>query len=304
MEHQQPKSVKQQVESLCKRGMALDENRATETLSQVSYFRLKPYWWDMRDWDTDEDFLDTASFSLVVDRYNFDRSLRLILFEAIEIIEISLRTKIINHLSEAHGGLWYLDKKLFDNEALFEEHLLDLKYEFERSKDKFVEDFKRDNDWRYDELAGDHPDAWVIFEVATFGTLSKIYKNLKHQLPAKSAVAKDFGMYFSNDFSNWLEGISVFRNMIAHHTRLWNFLLTKTPTVPKSYPNSWLKANYSQNQKKTPYFTICNMVYLCNAVRPDNHVKSNIMSLIAKSSSLNLRRWGFIDGWEEEPLWK
>ena len=74
----------------------------------MSYFRLKPYWWDMRDWDTDEDFLDNASFSLVVDRYNFDRSLRLILFEAIEIIEISLRTKIINHLSEAHGGLWYL----------------------------------------------------------------------------------------------------------------------------------------------------------------------------------------------------
>lgn len=71
-----------------------------------------------------------------------------------------------------------------------------------------------------------------------------------------------------------------------------------------SYFRLKLKASYSQNQKKTPYFTICNMVYLCNAVRPDNHVKSNIMSLIAKSSSLNLRRWGFIDGWEEEPLWK
>jgi len=59
---------------------------------------------------------------------------------------------------------------------LFEEHLLDLKYEFDRSKDGFVEDFKQNNNWIYDEIGGDYPNAWQIFEVATFGTLSKIYK--------------------------------------------------------------------------------------------------------------------------------
>lgn len=32
-------------------------------------------------------------------------------------------------------------------------------------------------------LGGDNPDAWMIMEVATFGTLSKMYKNLKNQLP-------------------------------------------------------------------------------------------------------------------------
>ena len=304
MEHQQPRSVQQQVDSLQERGMKLDEAKARDILSQVSYFRLKPYWWDMRDPESDDGFLDTADFSLVVDRYNFDRSLRLILFEAIEIIEISLRAKIINHLSEAHGGLWYLDRTLFMDKGLFEEHLLDLKYEFDRSKDGFVEEFKQNNNWIYDELGGDHPDAWQIFEVATFGTLSKIYKNLSHQLPAKASVAKDFGMYFSNDFSNWLEGISVFRNMIAHHSRLWNFRLTKTPTVPKSYPNPWLKMDYSQNQKKTPFFTISNMLYLCNAVHPGNQVKANVKRLVAEAKSVNPKRWGFIDGWDKEPVWK
>lgn len=304
MENKKPQTVQQQVELLQDRGMSLDKAQALAMLSQVSYFRLKPYWWDMRDQESDGGFLDTADFSLVIDRYNFDRTLRLILFEAIEIIEISLRTKIINHLSEANGSLWYLDNSLFMDKELFREHLLDLKYEFDRSKDGFVEDFKQNNNWIYDELGGDNPDAWQIFEVATFGTLSKIYKNLNHQLPAKAAVAKDFGMYFSNDFSNWLEGISVFRNMIAHHSRLWNFRLTKTPTVPKSYPNPWLKLEYTQNQKKTPFFTISNMLYLCNAVRPDNQVKSNIKHLIASCTRVNLRRWGFVSGWEKEPIWR
>ena len=28
-------------------------------------------------------------------------------------------------------------------------------------------------------MEGDNPDAWMILESATFGTLSKMYKNLK-----------------------------------------------------------------------------------------------------------------------------
>ena len=152
MEHQQPRSVQQQVESLQDRGMKLDVTEATNILSQVSYSRLKPYWWDMRDPESEDAFLDSADFSLVLERYNFDRSLRLILFEAIEIIEVSLRAKIINHLSEAHGGLWYLDSNLFLNKDYFEEHLLDLKSEFNRSKDGFAVEFKKNNNWIYNEL--------------------------------------------------------------------------------------------------------------------------------------------------------
>lgn len=53
----------------------------------------------MRDLETDEDFLSDSDFTLVIQRYNFDRDVRLVLFEAIECIEIALRTKMINLLS-------------------------------------------------------------------------------------------------------------------------------------------------------------------------------------------------------------
>lgn len=55
----------------------------------------------MRDEETEHDFKEGASFDEVIARYNFDRKLRLILFDAIEIIEVALRAKIINHLSQA-----------------------------------------------------------------------------------------------------------------------------------------------------------------------------------------------------------
>lgn len=62
----------------------------------------------------------------VISRYFFDKELRLILFDAIETIEIALRTKIIYHLSQTYGGLFYTDKKLFVNESLHQQHIEDL----------------------------------------------------------------------------------------------------------------------------------------------------------------------------------
>ena len=55
----------------------------------------------MLDEDTEHDFLEDASFDDVIARYNFDRSLRLILFDAIEIIEVALRAKILSLLDNS-----------------------------------------------------------------------------------------------------------------------------------------------------------------------------------------------------------
>ena len=54
--------------------------------------------------------------------------------------------------------------------------------------------------WDSESTEGDDPDAWMILEVATFGTLSKMYKNLKSQLPQRATIANEFGLYaYSGD---------------------------------------------------------------------------------------------------------
>lgn len=64
-----------------------NEEEAKQYLAHISYFRLKYYWTDMRDEDTEHDFKEGASFDDAIARYNFDRRLQLILFDAIEIKE-------------------------------------------------------------------------------------------------------------------------------------------------------------------------------------------------------------------------
>ena len=57
--------------------------------------------------------MEDTYFEDVWEKYEFDKSLRNILFDAIETLEVGLRAKIINVISKATGsGIWYLDKTL------------------------------------------------------------------------------------------------------------------------------------------------------------------------------------------------
>ena len=129
----------------------------------------------------------------------------MILFDAIESIEIALRAKMIYHLSQSYGGLFYADSSLFVDESLYRQHLRDLKEEFMRSGEVFAKEYKRKYGiWERGccVALAEQPDAWIVFEVATFGTLSKMYKNLRHQLSEKSRIANDFGLNRHNELSS------------------------------------------------------------------------------------------------------
>lgn len=68
----------------------------------------------------------------------------------------------------------------------------EVKYEFNRSTEPFAKEFIGEHpDWDCDSIEGVSPDAWMIFESATFGTLSKMYKNLRNQSPEASRIAND-----------------------------------------------------------------------------------------------------------------
>ena len=114
---------------------------------------------------------------------------------------MALRAKIINHLSQAKdSGLWYLDESLFERSDYYEDFVLDLKYEFDRSTEPFAKEYIAEHsNWDWESMTGDNPDAWMILESATFGTLSKMYKNLKSQLPERAAIANNFGLYLERN---------------------------------------------------------------------------------------------------------
>ena len=306
--NQRPRTIEEQISLLRAKGMEFEDlSEAKALLARISYFRLKYFWTDLIDESTDGDFLPDTSFDMVMKRYNFDHNLRLVLFDAIEMIEVAFRAKVIHHMSRgAANGLWYLDASLFEDTERHQEFVLNLKYEFERSTEPFAKKYIENHpNWQENSFDGDNPDAWMIIEVATFGTLSKMYKNLKNQLPQKSAIANDFGLYSSREFSNWIEIISLMRNIIAHHSRLWNRALSKKISNIKGHKHPWLNNDFSEMQKKKPYAVACALVYLCKTVSGSNSIRDKIKALFDFcSSSIPVYKIGIPTNWKNEPLWR
>jgi len=307
MANKTPFTIADQITLLKQRGMLFnDEQSAHHFLENISYYRLKGYWWDMQDDVTTHTFKPNTYFEDIIDRYNFDRRLRLILFDAIERIEIALRTKMIYHLSIAYGSLWYLDSNLFEATPLpsdptitiHQNTNLELNKEFNRSQEIFIKDQRR----RY---PNQDADAWKILEVASMGTLSKLYKNLKHQLPEKAIIAQEMGLNLHSELSSWLEAITYVRNIIAHHSRLWSRNMVKIPIVNLNKPKSdWFNSPLLPVQSKKPFLIITSMLYLCNQVTPNHQIKSKILNLFASNSSLPIYKLGFLNNWAKQPIWQ
>lgn len=308
MANKPPHSIAQQIALLTARGMLFrDVANAPHFLQNISYYRLKGYWWDTQADYNLHTFKPGTYFEDIIDRYNFDRHLRLILFDAIERIEIALRTKMIYHLAMSYGGLWYLDSQLFDSKTftyngftktLHLHTIDDLKKEFNRSREIFVQDHQN----RY---PGQDADAWKILEVASMGTLSKLYKSLQPQLPEKAAIAKEMGLNLHSELSSWLEAITYVRNIIAHHSRLWSRSMVKQPTDSIKNPiGDWLSFPLTPVQKKKPFLIISTMVYLCNRVTPNHQIKTKILSLIQNNPTIPIYKLGFLNQWHQHELWK
>lgn len=296
----------EQMTILKNKGMVFnDEQVATSFLARVSYFRLKYYWTDMIDITTGH-FVFDSNFDTIIERYEFDKRLRNILFGAIEVLEVGLRTKFITTLSLAtNTGLWYLDGSHFDNQQFHTNLVLDMKYEFDRNTDPFVRQYISNHpNWDKSTLDGDNPDAWMIFETATFGTLSKMYKNLRNQSPLKSRIANEFGLYSARDLSSWLEAISVMRNVIAHHSRMWYKIFSKKPTNIRNHRDAWMQADMTEHQRKRAFGVISCLLYLCNAIKPNNTIKQEIKDLFAANPNIPVFMIGFTNGWDNTPLWR
>ncbi|MEZ4890046.1 MAG: Abi family protein [Crocinitomicaceae bacterium] len=301
-------SIAEQIALLEQRGMLFkDENKAHHFLENISYYRLKGYWWDVQSDVKFHTFHSNTYFEDIIDRYNFDRRLRLLLFDAIERIEIALRTKMIYYLSIRYGSLWYLDASLFNSatvtikgvsKTIHQNTIDELHKEFNRSQEIFIKDHRK-------RFPNQEADAWKILEVASMGTLSKLYKNINHQLPEKALIAKAMGLNLHSELSSWLEAITYVRNIIAHHSRLWNRNMVKRPIVNINNPiGSWFEHPLTEVQQKKPFLIISCMIYLCNEVTPGHQIKSKILELFENNPTIPIYKMGFLNNWSKEQLWK
>ena len=113
--------------------------------------------------------------------------LRQLIFKAIQDIEISLRTKMIQVFSMEHGAFWFMDSSLFKNAEFYEGCLDNIKKEVSRSNEDFIKEHSKK--YNYPGL----PPVWKTLEVVSFGTLSKLFCLFKDNR-LKKQVAREFGL--------------------------------------------------------------------------------------------------------------
>ena len=63
-------------------------------------------------------FRDGITWEMIYNLYVFDRKLRILVFDAIERLEIAIRTQIIYQLSHKYGSHWQDRQDIFNPQSL------------------------------------------------------------------------------------------------------------------------------------------------------------------------------------------
>lgn len=279
--HQDPIDLNEQIENLISLGLEIENgNHAKNVLNRVSYYRLiKAYSITLKE---DGKYTEGTTFKNIVDLYLFDMEFRHILFSLIEHIEVYLRAIITNYFSLKYGNFGYKDIENYKKKNYQISTLKELEKEIKRNKKSpFIQNFKENYE------GGEVP-FYAAIEVASFGTLSKMYKNMENE--DKREIAKIFDVDYTY-LESWIENLSYVRNICAHYGRLYGAKLTKAPKLYREY----LKLGVSNN---TIFASVLNLKILAD---PEYYKKFyiNLLKIIDKYPSVDLKHLGFIEDWKK-----
>jgi abortive infection bacteriophage resistance protein len=293
-------TIAQQIAQLQARGLLINDiNEAEHFLSSISYYRLAGYWWPLQADKINHTFKPGSEFETVISLYNFDRELRLLLFDVIERIEVAFRTKLIYYLSTHHSPWWFEDPSLFTDQGYFFDNLSIIDNELKRSQETFIVEHKRKY-WKDNR----RPPAWKTLEIVTLGQLSKLYNNLKPSVPSKDQIAQDLLLRDHTFLKSWLYSISHIRNFCAHHARDWNKNLSARPKLMNKPLGPWIHWVPPEPKRNMLYTVLCCMKYLLFTVSPGNHFTQKLSDLLQKYPKVDLNALGFPQDWQDEPLWQ
>lgn len=284
-----------QIAVLKSRGLIVeDDSFALHKLDYISYYRLANYWRPMEADKTTHKFKPGSRFEDIIRLYDFDMALRSLIFSSIQHVEIAFRSQIIHCFSLPYGAFWFMDPALFKNPSIYARCIHSLGDEINRTKEEFiVEHFAK-----YDNPA--YPPVWKSLEVASFGTLSKIYSNFSDNAVKKN-VARALGLPQHIFLESWMTSIAVLRNCCAHHARTWNRVFSIKPQLPSKLPNAWITGSVDSPSKLYPQ--LCCLQYLLNSIGVGVEFKKGLKALLAMYSNVDTDAMGFPKNWMSDPLW-
>lgn len=310
--------INSQIRLLEERGLILsEEDREVlkNFLKYNSFSRITPY---MRKFqyrsDKNHRFKEGTRLSDILDVYNFDRKLKLIVFEAIEQIEVSWRMQfsygfsILENMQEVNEvGIrtwWYEDSTFFKNVTNHAKNLekIDLYITKSIKSDPLIQNYNN----KYNHPV--RPPSWMVFELMSIGSLVMFFKNIISDLQPKRNIVHHYGLSLAGDFDNWSHCVSYIRNICAHHARLWDSIMyvkLKPPTSPMfAWPSMAHLTKENGELEQRFYPILCAIIYFVERTTPGTLFKSRIRNLIEDSGEKYKLQIGFPENWLHEDFWR
>lgn len=329
------KSNKELIQQWRERGLIVsDETRTEHYLEHISYYRFSAYTIPFQQLNNPKHhFKPNTKFDDILNLYIFDRELRLLILDAIERIEVSVRTQINNVMGiRTDNPFWYMEEVYFKKDfklyrllALLEKQLVDEKERLERDEKHIWQRYKNDNinEEERERLLGNVRKenflrhylaqystpkllpSWMMIEMLTWGELSHLYAGLleKYQKP----IAKNLGVP-ATILESWLKVLNDVRNICAHHSRLWNREFGRIIKIPTSQNTAWLSStitlSYTHiNSEKRLYPILVAIQVLLYAISPKSTWAKRLKTLLDSYPNIQKEYMGIPQNWEFDSFW-
>ena len=234
--YQYPKqilTITQQVQSYIDAGMVITSRADVEkALKSVGFYRLRGYSFHLYD-NATKKYVPGTRFEDILKLYQFDQELSALIFSMISKIEVALRVRLVESLLVHGEPLVLQDSSIFKEKKRYWQNMSTVASEIARSNDVFIKH-------NFDNHDGEVP-VWAAVEVLSFGTLSKIIKNLKTGTGSSYSILALNYQYKSKKgnlvkpsqkmLASWIQSVSVLRNMCAHNSRIYNRTIHTTPEI-------------------------------------------------------------------------
>lgn len=291
----QYKTPAQLLEILKDRGLNCSDVTDAETLLRsVGYYRLTGYLYPfLQTPKSAHRFKSASSLGQAIKLYDFDRELRLLVFDQIERIEIAVRSAIVNIMcAETEDVFWLTTPCHFANIEKFNKTLTLIDKELQNSREDFITHFKQ----AYED---EYPPSWMIAEIIPLGVLTRVYENISNNR-ARKKIAQYFELNIPV-FTSWMTIVTLTRNTCCHHARLWNRYLSLRALTMSRPSTPWVSGKVQQGRV---FFTLCILKHFIDIIRPQNTFKQDLISVLKKYPTADTRAMGFPVDWQQEQLWK
>lgn len=279
------------------RGLIVEDvTYAKEWIEKVGYYRLKGYGLHFRLHETNgklsENYRPGTRFDSIIELYEFDRHLRLLVLDAIERIEVAFRTRVNETMASRHGSHWFMNPDRFsDKRDKTTGHLIFNHADF---LSKTLEEARRNKESlsirHYFATYSDPPlpPCWMLGEVLSMGNWSKAFGMLADRADQKP-VAEAFHTS-PPELISWIHALTNLRNTCAHHSRLWDRRFNTCPSMKGN-----LKSVIDSNDRL--FAQIATVIYCLRSVEPKSGWLSRITDLFQKHPVLSLAPMGFPNDW-------